>query len=85
MCQQCYDAVTKHYPTLTDEERGELLMGATAFPFCSPEHLESQLVELKEKTDGTLNGALAFADMELDRQMTEFHKASNAKVSRAHD
>lgn len=73
MCDQCALAVEWHYPDLTDEERGELLMSATCFPFGSPEQIEAQLVELKEKTDGTLLGALGFADMELDRQMTEYY------------
>ena len=75
MCEQCVLAVEWHYPNLTDEERGEVLMSATCFPFGSPELIEEQLVELKEKTDGTLRGALVFANAELDRQMREFREA----------
>ena len=72
MCEQCALAVEWHYPHLTDAERGEILMSATCFPFGSPEMIDAQLAELREKTDGTLLGALVFAHAELDRQMTEF-------------
>ena len=78
MCEQCALAVEWHYPNLTDEERGEVLMSATCFPFGSPELIEEQLVELKEKTDGTLRGALVFASAEMDRQMREFREAQKA-------
>jgi len=78
MCEQCALAVEWHYPKLSDEERGELLMSATCFPFGSPETIEAQLVELKEKTDGTLHGAIVWAHQELDRQMTEFRESHNA-------
>ena len=74
MCEACVLAVEWHYPHLSDEERGEILMSATCFPFGSPEHIEAQLIELKEKTDGTLRGALIFAHDEMDRQMKEFRE-----------
>lgn len=62
MCEQCASAVERYYPKLLDEERWELLMSTTCFPFGSPE----QMVELKEKTDGTLYGAITWVDRELD-------------------
>ena len=67
MCEQCYELSVKYYPDFTDEERGELLMGATAYPFAYPDTLEKQLIELREKTDGSLLGALAFADAEMTK------------------
>ena len=78
MCERCALAVERHYPHLTEAERCEILMGATCFPFGSPESIEEQLVELKEKTDGTLRGALVFASAEMDRQMREFREAQKA-------
>lgn len=47
-------------------------MSATCFPFGGPEDIERQLIELKEKTDGTLLGAIAFSDTQLEQQMQEF-------------
>jgi hypothetical protein len=64
MCQLCVDAARRHYPELPDDEIGALLMGATAFPFASPEHVEKQLLEMRAKTDGSLGAALALADKE---------------------
>ena len=65
MCQKCVDACLKHYPLLTAEEWGELLMGATCFPFGSPEQVEEQLAELKKNTDGTLGSAIAWVEQQL--------------------
>ncbi len=73
MCQKCFDAVKKYYPRLPEKHYGDLLMGATAFPFGDAETVERQLKELIEKTDGTLEGAYAFAAAELDKGMAQFH------------
>lgn len=72
MCEQCVLATEWHYPHLSEEERGDILMSATCFPFGSPELVDAQLEELVEKTDGTVFGAVAFAKAELDRQFKEF-------------
>jgi len=69
MCQKCADLVQKYYPKLSDEQHGALLFNATCFPFGNPEDVERQLKELVEKTDGTLDGALAFADTEMEAAM----------------
>lgn len=69
MCEKCVEAVRKYFPNLSQEDYGELLMGATCFPFGPPEMVEAQLKELQEKTDGSLLGALAFADAELIKAM----------------
>lgn len=74
MCKQCQESVDRHYPHLSQEDKYQLLMGATAFPFGGPEIIEGQLVELKEKTDGSLDGALAFADAELAAAMNAIDK-----------
>jgi len=71
MCEQCSKLINKYYPSFSKQDKYELLIGATCFPFCGPETLEKQLIELKEKTDGSLDQALCFADMEMDRQWRE--------------
>lgn len=69
MCQQCVDAVKRHYPKLPKRYYGELLMSATAFPFGQPEYIEKQLNKLRKHTDGTLGGAIAYAHRQLHRAM----------------
>ena len=71
MCQQCLNHARRIFPNLPDSDIGELLFGATAFPFAQPETIEKQLLELKEQTNGTLNGMLAFADRALWETMQE--------------
>ena len=71
MCKRCALAVAKYYPHLSDTDRGELLMSATAFPFADPKYLIRQLRELRAKTDGTLEGAIGFAHAEMDRVWEE--------------
>ena len=69
MCQKCVDMRDRYYPHLSESDYGELLMGATCFPMGTPEMIEDQLVELKRETDGTLWGALAYADKKLAEDM----------------
>ena len=73
MCEKCVEAATRYFPNLSEHEIGELLMGATAFPFGDAEYIEKQLAELKEKTDGTLDGALTYAANQLHEDMRKFH------------
>ena len=61
--------VKKYFPKIKRKHYGALLMNATAFPFGSPKLILAQLKELSEKTDGTLGGAMAFAEAELDAAM----------------
>lgn len=81
MCQKCIDAVKKHYPNLPKKDYGELLMSATAFPFGQPEYIEKQLKELKRKTDGTLDGAIAYTHQQLHRAMAKIRKRKQAAHS----
>jgi hypothetical protein len=64
MYQQCVDLVKKYYPNLPEKDYGNLLMGATCFPMGGPEYIEPQLIELIENTDGSLEQALGYADMQ---------------------
>ena len=69
MCAKCLSAVQRYYPELSEADQVELLWEATAFPFSSPEYIEKQLTELRQNTDGTLAGAIAYADAKLDRDI----------------
>ena len=71
MCEKCVELVNQYYPDLSEEEQGHLLMSATCFPFGDPEDVERQLKELKEKTDGTLHGAIAFVADEMDAAIAQ--------------
>lgn len=71
MCRACENLVNRYYPHLSDEDKIDLLMSATAFPFAHPDTLEGQLRRLRKRTDGTLNGAKDFADRSM-RQAHDF-------------
>ena len=75
MCQQCTDLVKKYYPELPDDHYGELLINATAFPHTDPNdspYLENQLKELIENTDGTLGGAINYANKQTEEEMEKY-------------
>lgn len=69
MCMKCVQIVSLHYPYLSDEDKGELLWSATAFPFGSPQQLQDQIVELVANTDGTLRSAINYAHDQQDAQI----------------
>ena len=71
MCQECDNLMAKYYPHLSESERGALLMGTTCFPFGGPDLIEPQLIELRANTDGSLEGALAYAEEQMDKAMAE--------------
>lgn len=78
MCQQCLDVAVKHYPNLNEEEIGRLLMSATSFPHGTAESIEKQILELKENTDGSLDGAISYAEKELDKQMVRIRELNSS-------
>ncbi len=80
MCQGCLDAVNRHYPYFTEAEICEILMSCTCYPCGTSEQVEEQLIELKEKTDGTLGGAIAFTNEELDREYNEYKRIERKKL-----
>ena len=69
MCANCLTVTQRHYPDLSDSDISQLLWEATAFPFGSSELIEKQLIELRGNTDGTLGGAIAYANNKLDQAM----------------
>ena len=74
MCQKCADAVCKWYPEFSEEDQGELLWGATCFPFGEPEDVDRRLQELRTHTDGTLSGAMQYAEAQQDRAMAQMRE-----------
>ena len=74
MCQQCADLMNRFYPHLNDEDKMDLLMSATAFPFGFPDTLEKQLRQLRRRTDGSLDGAKAYADTAMTK-VSQFIRA----------
>lgn len=74
MCKDCYEAAKELYPSLDMNEINELLWSATCYPAGDHEQVKTQLIEAKENTDGTLNGALAYAAIQMDKQYEEFRK-----------
>ncbi len=80
MCQKCVEAVKKYYPHLPEDKYGDLLMSATGFPFVSVEIVEEQVKKLAEKTDGTIEAAVAYANHLLDEEMRQFYELQKVKT-----
>jgi len=77
MCEKCVESAKKWYPKLDDKELDSLLVCGTCFPFGSPEQVDAQLQELAEKTDGTLHGALAYAEEENEKAMAHIREMTD--------
>lgn len=71
MCAKCADSLDKYYPKLSIAEKNELLFAATCFPLGDHEDIERQLKELIQNTDGTLSGALDYANKLLEEGMKQ--------------
>jgi len=62
MCESCLDAVERWLPKIDPGYRATLLLDATCYPCGNHADVETQIRELAEKTDGTLEGCIAFAE-----------------------
>lgn len=81
MCQKCFDAVILHLPKIPEDKISSVLMNATCFPFGSPENVESNILELKQNTDGSYNQILSYAKKQLDSEYDDFkQKTSQEKI-----
>ena len=69
MCQQCLAACRKYYPDIPENEIQSFLMGATCYPFGSPDDVAADLKRAAANTDGTIQGAIAFVEEEIERAM----------------
>ena len=79
MCQKCSELVRTYYPKLSLEEYNELLIGATAFPFAGPNYIEGQLKELISNTDGSLGGALEYAERRMEEEMEKYKETEGSE------
>ena len=82
MCNICADALSKHYPHLSEEEQMELLFTSTAFPFGDGDYIAKQIEEIRNNTDGSLAQARAWMDAKVDKAMENRDKESEAMESR---
>lgn len=73
MCKRCVDSVRKHFPDCPDEEMGDFLFTATAYPAGDHECVERQLAEHKAAGCTTWTQAMQRADEETERAMAEYH------------
>ena len=73
MCQLCVDAVRRYFPDVPDDDYGDFLMTATAFPCAGGEHVAKQLEEMAEKSGGDWRRAMAIADEEMEAAMLDFY------------
>ena len=62
------------FGTDSKEEASHLLWGATAFPFASPLHIARQLKDLKKRSGGNFDIAMAIADTEARKELDEINK-----------
>lgn len=67
MCVDCFNALQKHFPLLTGEERINLLWAGTCFPAdCTSGRIEEQLAELELKSNGSYEEAMEITHREFD-------------------
>ncbi len=76
MCKLCVEAVDTHFPDLSDEDRGELLWGATGFPMVPGERVAEQLADHVAHGITTVGAACARANMLVDAAMEEWYLRS---------
>jgi hypothetical protein len=74
MCQKCLDAVKAAFPEMPEAQYGDLLMGATCYPFGSPEQVAQNIAELRGAGIVTLDGALGYAARKMDEAMASAPK-----------
>ena len=71
----CHSAAHTLFPGLSSEERHELLFGATCWPFGDCETVMKQMRDILKNTDGSLMGALAYADDITTKAMRDIKRA----------
>ena len=78
MCDKCVAAVKLYFPRVRRKDYKALLMGATCFPFGTPEIVSSQLREMRDLGITSLDAACGYACQEMDKVMREFHWMEDA-------
>lgn len=65
MCQLCVDAIKQYWPNLPESDYGDLLMGATSYPFSYGEQTALEIKEMAEESGCDLGMAMAISDTKL--------------------
>jgi len=76
MCHQCVEACRRLYPMIKDDQIGDFLMAVTPYPMGSPADVAAALAHVRERSDGTVEGAIAFVDEEVETAMATRESAS---------
>lgn len=66
MCVICFNALQKHFPLLTGEQRVELAWSCTCYPAGEGNQVEEQLAELERKSNGSFEDAMEISYREFD-------------------
>lgn len=74
MCKDCLRVSEVLLPNATEEERAHFLWSATSFPFGTPRSVYKTARQSLRAGGWTINGAIRYAHLELDRGM---RKAKN--------
>jgi hypothetical protein len=74
MCKLCADAMSKYWPDLTIEQQNLLLWEATPHPFADGEYMADIIRKLAEVSNSNLDKAIAFANSEMERDMSNVRK-----------
>ncbi len=75
-----FEACQRHYPDITVDQAGNLLMNATCYPFGTVEQVEQNLKDAVANTDGTIQAAIFYAADQLDEAWDEV-KATEAQAT----
>jgi hypothetical protein len=72
--ETCFEFVRRIWGSCSKEEMDGLLWSCTAFPCASPEIIEKQLLEIKQKSGGNYKKAMVIADEETQEAMKDLSK-----------
>ena len=71
VCQKCVDAIEQHFPGLSPQQQGDFLMGATGFPFVSPEAVVRQIEEMAPLAKGNWRACFGIMDSWVTEDMQQ--------------
>ena len=74
----CHAAGLLMFPTLGIRKVHDLLMTSTCWPFGDCDQVIGQLRKLADRTDGTLEGAMAYADAITEEAMRSIENGAPA-------
>ena len=78
MCIKCKEALDKHFPNLSWEEKYAILMELTAYPFADGDYTANQIAEVARIG---LSAAYKLVDEEMTTALAEMHLRETKKVA----